>query len=188
MKKIISFTAGLLIGVTLSAQNITTNERNEHGVRIIDADMDIVYEDEQSYGISLSYHEINGIENYYILLCIPEVSSSFEIKTDQQVLFKTSTGTKCLGLASTDTHISIGAAAGRILRSASVLYTITPDTALLLANEGVAKIRIYYTVNDYETYFDIETSQGNMSKYFKKAYKNIIKTIPLPVTKDKSEF
>lgn len=188
MKRILLTVAFLTIGLVMSAQTVTSNERNEHGVRIIDTDMGMVYEDGKLYGISLSYHEVHGVENYYIMFCIPEVSDSFQVLTDQRVLFKTASENKPLGLASIDARISYGAAAGRVMRSAVCLYVITPETAQMLATEGVSKMRIYYTSNMKETFFDIETTEGNISKYLKKAYKNIVKTIPQPVTKDKSEF
>ena len=189
MKRIALLILGAVITLNIAtAQNVTKNERNEHGVRIIDASMSMAYEDGKPYGLSLSYHEVSGVENYYLLLAIPEVSSAFNILTDQQILFKTSEGNKCMGLAVADANVQVGAAAGRVIRSAAVMYVLSADSVALMASEGIAKIRINYTVDGKETFFDVETSEGNFTKYFKKAYKNISKTIPLPVDKDRSEF
>lgn len=160
------------------AQKITDNFINEHGVRIIRADMNIAEEEGRQLGISLSYHETSGIENYYISLMIPQVSSYMTVRKDAEIMFKTVDDKIVKGLA----------VYGKTKRtSLSCMYVITPETAALLA-QSVTKMRIHYTAGEKESFFDIITDSGYLQRYLQRAYDNIQKTIPLPVDYDKSVF
>ena len=69
-----------------------------------------------------------------------------------------------------------------------IMYYLTSEQADVIRN-GLTKLRINmtYTLNDSTDLFDVEFAE-DMTTHLKKAIKNIEKTIPQPVTIDKSAF
>ena len=182
MRRFIFILVSILVCLSASAQHIEKNEINEHGTRIISTSLCMAHEDNMSIGFSIEYHNNNNIENYYVLLLIPKGSKYMTIKKDQEILFKTIDNKKEIGLSVQDFH-------SKYVNGWSVvaMYVISPQTAEQLSKE-ISKIRINYTTPEQESFFDIDTSTGRLTKLFAKAYKNINKTIPLPVDIDRSEF
>lgn len=184
MRKLILILASIILCWSASAQNIEKNEINEHGVRIIKAKQSLVIEDNLNLGVMLEYHESpQGIENYYITFLVPKGTKSTYIGKDQEIKFKTINDEPVVGL-STGTFRSNYVGGKWVLIG---MYVVSSETIEKLSQK-VSKIRVNYTVGDKVSFFDIETSDGNLAHYFKKAYSNIKKTIPLPVEKDRSEF
>ena len=182
MKRYILILASILVCWSASAQSIDKNEINEHGTRIISTHVSMAYEDDMSIGFSLEYHKNGDIENYYILLLVPKAGKYDTIEKDQQIIFKTVDDAKEIGLAVQDFR-------SRYVNgwSTAAMFVISPKTAELLSQK-LSKIRINYTTPEKESFFDIDTSSGELCSRFAKAYKNINKAKARPADKDRSQF
>lgn len=180
----IIFFATLLLNWSAFAQNIDKNEINEHGVRIIRASQSVVIEDHLYIGVGLEYHKSpQDIENYYITLFIPKGGKDRYVANGQEVKFKTIDDESVIGLAAIDCPCIYTGEEWAFY----VMYVVTPETAEMLSKE-VSKIRINYTTPEKVSFFDIDTSDGIMARYFKRAYANIKKTMSKPADKDRSEW
>lgn len=184
MKNLILILAPIFLCLSSFAQNIKKNEINEHGVRIIEADMSVVIEDGMYLGVGLEYHNASQlVENYYITILVPKGAESCEIKKDQQIKFKTINDEAVIGLSTKDFPcVLVGGKWSYV-----ATYVVSPETIEKLSQQ-VSKIRINYTTPEKASFFDIDTSDGIMTRYFKRAYANIKKTIPQPADKDRSVF
>lgn len=184
MRNLILILASIFLCWSSFAQNIKMNEINEHGVRIIEAEMSVVVEDHMYLGVGMEYHKSpQGIENYYITLLVPKGTMSCAIKKDQEVKFKTINDEAVIGLAVTDFPCIYTGGNW----SYAATYVISPETAEKLSQK-ISKVRINYTTPEKVSFFDVDVSDGIMARYLKKAYANIQKTIPRPADKDRSEF
>lgn len=143
------------------------------------------------HGCLLTYMEKDGIGNYNILFMISDQAVRWNAKKGQIMLMKDSEG-KVYEIPAG------GASFYQLTRSSNnrsgvsymiaLPYFMTEEQAQVF-DSGLVKIRIAYTYEDTETedLMDINIP-SDLTTYLKKAKKNIEKTIPLPVTIDKSAF
>lgn len=188
MKRIIILLLALM-PIMASAQKVTSNERDEKGIRTITTGSRAFFVERDMHMCQLSYMEEDGKAFYDIMFMISEQASRWVVKPGQKILMKDSAG-------EVYTIVSNGVSQSQLTRSidrgvcycTASSYLLDEDTAKVLDN-GLVKIRIEYTYQDdgHESIMDIDIP-ADLTNYLKKAKKNIDKTIPMPVTVDKSVF
>jgi hypothetical protein len=190
MKKYFLILALALIGVSASAQKVTLNERNEQGIRFIETDLRAFYVDHDMHMCQLSYLEQNGNGVYVLMFGISEQSNRWTAKAGQKILLKAADGQIIEVLAGGSSHCQLGRSTrGRgAVYMVSLPYFLTQEQAEIIT-KGLVKVRIEYTYEDIGSkgLMDIEIP-ADLTAYLKKAIKNIDKTIPMPVSVDKSVF
>ena len=170
--------------ITAAAQKVEKNERNEKGVRYIETQSRMFTIGQNMNMCGLIYQENKGTELYSLVLYITGQSSRWIVKQGQELMMKDAAGNVAtiVPLVSSKSTIARGAYA------TTVMYFLTPEQADYIRN-GLIKLRINltYQQDDSVSCFDINFPD-DMTNHLKKAIKNIDKTIPLPVTVDKSVF
>lgn len=180
-----------LMGVSASAQKVTSNERDEEGMRVIETGQRAFYADGHAHGCQLTYMEKDGTGMYNILFIISDQLSRWSAKKGQIMLMKDSEG-KVYEIPANGTSFSQLTRSTTYRSSVAYMialpYFLTEEQAEVL-DKGLVKIRITYTYDDTgnEALLDIDIP-SDLAAYLKKAKKNIDKTIPMPVTIDKSVF
>ena len=188
MKRILILLLALM-PVMASAQKVTSNERDEKGIRTITTGSRAFFVERDMHMCQLSYMEEDGKGYYNIMFLISEQTSQWVVKPGQKILMKDSNG-------EVYTIVANGLSESQLTRSidrgvcycTATSYLLNDETSKVIDN-GLVKIRIEYTYHDngHESIMDIDIP-SDLTNYLKKAKKNIDKTIPLPVTIDKSVF
>jgi hypothetical protein len=191
MKKIFLIIALALFCTGMAAQKVTSNERDEQGMRTIETGMRAFYVDHHLHGCQLTYMEKDGVGRFNILFSISDQASRWVAKKGQVMLMKDKNGKVYeipAGGASIYQLARSTSRTGGISYMVALPYFLDDEQAQVFDN-GLTKIRIAYTYEDTggEGLMDIEIP-SDLSDYLKKAKKNIDKTIPLPVSVDKSVF
>jgi hypothetical protein len=188
MKRIAVLLALMLVSVAGFAQKVNKNERNENGVRTIGVPLRAFYVDNEMHGCFLEYREANGVEAYVLTFAISGQAYKWGVRKGNQILLKAVNGDvlEHTFLASTESRIVAGKS-GATYHIMIPLYFTQEESGIL--DKGLVKIRIPRTtastgeINNLDIVFP-----DDLTLYLKKAKKNIDKTIPLPVTIDKSAF
>lgn len=188
MKKLITTVVALMSVALCYAQEISQNEVNEEGTRIISTEPVLSY-NEDCVLMWLEYHKNMNIENYYLAIYLDDVYDSLTIRKGQELLIKTGDGEKLTAIAAFDAKKEIAklikGGAGYV---AYVIYVISPEDVDSLKS-GISKIRVnYISGGATETFYDIVIDQEEVARYMKKAIKNISQAKSLPPDIDKSEF
>ena len=170
--------------VTASDQKVEKNERDEKGVRTIDTGTRAFYTNGKMGICGLSYTEAEGEEWYRLILFFSDQTSKWLVRNGQELMMKDANGNVA-------TIVPKVAATNSISRGkyvTTIMYYLTNEQADYIRN-GLTKLRINmtYTLNESTDLFDVEFAE-DMTTHLKKAIKNIEKTIPQPVTIDKSAF
>ena len=190
MRKYFLIIALALMAVSASAQKVTLNERNEQGIRFIETDMRAFYIDHDMHMCQLSYMEQNGNGAYVLMSALSEQPCRWTANKGQKILLKATDGQIIEVLAGGSSRCSLGRSTrGRgAIYMVSLPYLLTEEQAQIIA-KGLVKVRIEYTYEDTggTGLMDIEIP-ADLTAYLKKAIKNIDKTIPMPVSVDKSVF
>ena len=189
MKRILILLLALMPMIA-NAQKVTSNERDEKGLRTIETNIRAFFVDGHSHGCQLSYMEQDGKGLYNIFFAISDQANKWVAKSGQIMLMKDAEGNIYeipAGGASFYTLAPNSKGAG-IRYMVAVPYLLTPEQAEVF-DKGLVKVRIAFTYEDTNTegLMDINIPT-DLTTHLKKAKKNIDKTIPMPVTVDKSVF
>ena len=173
-----------LLPIMAAAQKVEKNERDEKGVRYIETQSRMFTIGQNMKMCGLIYQENKGIELYSLVLYITGQSSRWIVKQGQELMMKDAVG----NVATIVPQVSSKSTIARGAYATTVMYSFTQEQADYIRN-GLVKLRINmtYQQDDSVSYFDI-IFPDDMTSHLKKAIKNIEKTIPLPVTIDKSVF
>lgn len=184
MKKIFLITIAALFCVAASAQKVEKNERDEKGVRSITTGTKPFYLDGKMNACGLNYSETNGEEWYKLILLFSEQSSRWLVRNGQELMIKDING----NVATIVPQVAASNTISRGKYVTTLMYFLTNEQADFIRN-GLAKLRINmtYTNGEQPSLFDVEIPE-DITTYLQKAIKNIEKTIPQPVTIDKSVF
>jgi hypothetical protein len=184
MKRIFLIAIAALFCVTASAQRVEKNERNEKGVRTIETGTRAFYADGKMNICGLNYSEAKGEEWYQLILFFSGQSSKWLVRNGQELMMKDVSGN--VATITPPVAASNSISGGKYVTT--IMYYLTNEQADYIRN-GLTKLRINmtYTQNESTYLFDVELPE-DITTHLKKAIKNIEKTIPQPVTVDKSVF
>lgn len=190
MKRYFLILALALMAVSASAQKVTLNERDEKGIRKIETGLRMFYIDHHMHGCQLSYNETKG-KGYYVLnLAFNDQASRWVAKKGQELMMKDEQGNivTILSTGVSKSSIASNTRGNGASYLCSTMYFLTDEQANAIRN-GLVKLRINitYEYSENESLFDVEIP-ADLTAYLKKAIKNIDKTIPMPVSVDKSVF
>ena len=188
MKRIFLIAIAALFCVTAQAQKVEKNERNEKGVRHIETQSRMFTIGREMNMCGLNYQENKGKEWYSLVFYLTGQSSRWVVKQGQELMMKDEIGNVTTIVPQVASQSSIAKGATGVDYATTIMYFLTPEQADYIRN-GLVKLRINmtYQQDDSVSLFDIELPE-DMTNHLKKAIKNIEKTIPQPVTIDKSAF
>lgn len=179
-----------LMPVIANAQKVTSNERDEKGLRTIETGLRAFFVDRQSHGCQLTYMEQEGKGMYNIFFAISDQASRWIAKPGQIMLMKDAEGNvyEIPAGGSSFYRLARSSSGAGVNYMVALPYLLTPEQAEVF-DKGLVKVRIAFTYEDTngEGLMDINIPT-DLTTYLKKAKKNIDKTIPMPVTIDKSVF
>lgn len=170
------------------AQKVERNERNEKGVRHIETQSRMFMIGREMNMCGLNYQENKGSEWYTLVLYLTGQSSRWIVEQGQELMMKDANGNVATIVPQVASQSSIAKGATGVDYATTLMYYLTPEQADFIRN-GLVKLRINmtYQQDNSTSLFDIELPE-DLTLHLKKAIKNIEKTIPQPVTIDKSTF
>ena len=191
MRKYFLILALALICTGAAAQKVTLNERDEHGDRNIETGFRGFYVDGHLHMCQLCYVEHEDNEFYILSFAFSDQASSWKALEGQELMMKDEQDNvltiQSFGV-STSTLSRDTKNRGGVSYLCSTRYYLTKEQAEIIRN-GLIKLRVNITYDntDVKSMFDVEIP-ADLTAYLKKAIKNIDKTIPMPVSVDKSVF
>lgn len=184
MKKIAVLLALMLVTMASHAQKVDTNVRDENGKRTIGVPMRAFYIDHVIHGCFFEYNEINGTEIYNLTFAISDQHYRWHLVKWQPILMKNSNGEVIQ-------YDFMGITDCRIVKGkyhVLVSMPLTKEQAKII-DDGLVKVRLPRADVDTGKISNLDLDfDSDLTNYLQKAKRNIDKTIPIPVTVDKSEF